>query len=215
MSVAVFESRRLSSPSLAIVVALHVGVIGAAMLAKYDVVREAIVNTRIKFIPLNPPEPPKPLPEKPHPKLKMPVSRPDPQVEIPDTTAGPIFDPIPLPPQPIQPDPTPSPPSPKPLMESARAKGDVRMLINPEDYPTTAIRNGETGSVRAQLAIGPDGRVTDCSIVASSGSAALDSATCRILTRRARFTPARNSDGAATSDSYMTPRITWRLEGEG
>jgi protein TonB len=208
------ESRRLNSPGLVIVVALHAGVITAAMLAKIDVVRQAWTETKVKLIPSDPPNDPKPAPPKAMPKLKMPVTQPKAQIELPNTVAGPIFDPPILPPQVIKFDPPP-PPLPLPQIQSARAKGDVRSLITADDYPTSSIRNGETGSVRAQLAIGLDGRVTGCSILDSSGSAALDAATCRVLKSRARFTPARNGDGATVTDSYTTPRITWRLEGEG
>ncbi|HYD36402.1 MAG TPA: energy transducer TonB, partial [Allosphingosinicella sp.] len=54
------------------------------------------------------------------------------------------------------------------------------------------------------------GRVTDCTVTASSGSAALDSATCRLMKQRARFTPARDSDGHPTSDS-VSNAIRWVL----
>ena len=52
-----------------------------------------------------------------------------------------------------------------------------------------------------------------CNIIQSSGNGALDSATCNILRRRAKFVPARDSNGNATSDTITTPSIVWRLEG--
>jgi periplasmic protein TonB len=61
-----------------------------------------------------------------------------------------------------------------------------------------------------RLDIGPDGRVSACTITGSSGSSALDSATCRILRSRARFSPATDSSGAKVSDS-MTQRIRWQI----
>ena len=55
-----------------------------------------------------------------------------------------------------------------------------------------------------------DGRVSDCSITASSGSTALDTETCNILRRRARFTPAKDQAGNPITDSF-SQRIRWEL----
>jgi protein TonB len=107
------------------------------------------------------------------------------------------------------------PPDPPPVRQIARAKGDVRTLFDADDYPESARRNEETGTVQARLEIAINGKVTGCSIVTSSGSAALDSATCRVLKARARFAPARDNAGNPISDSYVTPRIVWRIEGQG
>jgi protein TonB len=49
-------------------------------------------------------------------------------------------------------------------------------------------------------------------VSSSSGSRSLDNATCRILRSRARFTPAKGSNGQPMADTY-SQRITWRLEG--
>ena len=48
--------------------------------------------------------------------------------------------------------------------------------------------------------------MTDCSVTSSSGSSALDQATCRILRSRARFTPARDSSGNPTTGSDTRQR---------
>lgn len=91
-------------------------------------------------------------------------------------------------------------------------KGDLRTLFSTDDYPVTALQNGEEGTVQARLQVDPEGRVAGCSIVRSSGHASLDRATCNILRKRARFTPARDSNGKAVSDSVVTPAVVWRLE---
>ena len=85
-------------------------------------------------------------------------------------------------------------------------------LPSHDDYPADAQRNDEQGTVGVSLSIGTDGRVSGCSVTSSSGSRSLDNATCRILRSRARFTPAKLSNGQATTDTY-NQRITWRLEG--
>jgi TonB family protein len=96
---------------------------------------------------------------------------------------------------------------------SSSARGDLRTLFSSDDYPTSAMVRDEQGTVRAELGIDTHGRVEKCSIVQSSGHASLDGATCRILLRRARFTPARDLDGKPVPDSVTTPAIVWRLEG--
>ena len=69
------------------------------------------------------------------------------------------------------------------------------------------------GTTSVRLTIGTDGRVSGCEVTGSSGSSALDSATCNILRRRARFSPAMDSNGSPTSDTY-SQRITWRVPAE-
>jgi protein TonB len=81
------------------------------------------------------------------------------------------------------------------------------------DYPDAAIRAGESGTTGFRLDIGTDGRVTNCTITSSSGSRSLDDTACRLLTRRARFTPAQDSAGNPTTDTYSA-RFRWVLPDE-
>jgi TonB family protein len=92
----------------------------------------------------------------------------------------------------------------------ARAKANLASLFSDEDYPAAALRNHEQGAVAFRLEIGADGSPTGCSVTGSSGSTLLDSTTCRLLMERARFEPARDSQGRPTADSY-SGRIVWRL----
>jgi TonB family protein len=92
----------------------------------------------------------------------------------------------------------------------ARADPPLLSLFSPDDYPASALRNEETGRVAFTLAIGPNGRVTECAISQSSGSAALDSTTCRILRSRARYRPARDARGQAVADRDRGA-VSWRL----
>ena len=63
----------------------------------------------------------------------------------------------------------------------------------------------------ADLLINPSGGVETCSIVLSSGSPSLDQATCALLHKRARFTPAKDATGRAEYDVFRSPPITWSL----
>lgn len=83
-------------------------------------------------------------------------------------------------------------------------------LITNHDYPAEALRKGEEGRVRFRLDIDARGRVTRCTIVASSGSASLDSTSCRIMTSRARFVAAKDAAGQPVAATILHS-IDWRI----
>jgi protein TonB len=114
---------------------------------------------------------------------------------------------------PVAPAPPPPPPPPRKVQSAQSAKGDLRTLFNPDDYPASAQSAGAEGTARATLTISAQGQVVGCDITQSTGNRALDSATCSILRRRAKYTPARDSNGNPTTDTVQTPSIVWRLEG--
>ena len=121
--------------------------------------------------------------------------------------------PPPIPPVVQAPPPPPPPPPPRKVQSAQSAKGDLRTLFSADDYPASAQSSGAEGTVRASLTIGPDGRVVACNVTQSSGNGSLDSATCNILRRRAKFTPARDQNGQPVTDTITTPPIRWQLEG--
>ena len=91
-----------------------------------------------------------------------------------------------------------------------RAKANLIAIFSADDYPSEAIRNDEQGTVAYQLQDDRRGRVSECRIKTSSGSQALDDATCRIIENRARFEPARDRAGKRIADEY-SGRISWEL----
>jgi protein TonB len=134
-----------------------------------------------------------------------------PIVETNVTPSPPIMT---APPQPIHIEAPPAPPAPPPPAKVTRAqsaKGNLQSLFGSDDYPQDAIRNEETGRTTVRLTIGTDGRVSGCDVISSSGSRSLDGATCRIIRSRARFSPAKLSNGQPTTDS-MTQTIVWQLQ---
>jgi len=202
--------------AIIIVAALH-ALLGYALVTglAYNVVKQMAKD--LKTFNVEEPPPPEeepPPPPKEIPKLPPPVVAPPPLVRMPSPAppvyTQPVPPPTPLPPQPIPPPPPPPPPPRK--VEPAKAKANLQGLLSTDDYPPSAQRNEESGTVRVQLTVGPNGRVTACSVTSSSGSSALDSATCRLLSSRARFTPARDSDGNPTSDTVNAPPIKWVLQ---
>ncbi len=87
-------------------------------------------------------------------------------------------------------------------------------LFSEDDYPAAARRAREQGRVTYRIEIGPDGRVSGCAVRWSSGSPSLDAATCRIVSRRARFAPARDSEGRPVPDR-RDGDVLWVLSPEG
>jgi protein TonB len=86
----------------------------------------------------------------------------------------------------------------------------AQQLITPADYPASTRATGAQGVVGFVLTVGVDGRVADCTVTRSSGSAVLDSATCRLTQRRGRFTPARDSTGNPAA-AAIADQVRWTL----
>lgn len=82
--------------------------------------------------------------------------------------------------------------------------------IRDDDYPASAWKARDEGTVVASFIVGPDGSVTSCEVVKSSGHASLDSVTCSLIQERFRFRPAVNADGE-TVEEQKTQRVTWRV----
>jgi TonB family protein len=82
--------------------------------------------------------------------------------------------------------------------------------LSDQDYPVEAQQKEWEGTAAFTLAIGYAGLVDSCRITQSTGHQVLDEATCRVLTMRARFTPARDAKDETARDTY-SGRITWRL----
>lgn len=110
------------------------------------------------------------------------------------------------------PDPTPSPTTTPPLFKprGAAPKGKWQAWVSTNDYPTRDLREGNQGTTRYRLTIDAAGRVSDCTVTASSGHAGLDRATCDKVRSRARFEPATDQTGARVPGSF-TGSVTWQI----
>lgn len=160
-----------------------------------------------------PPPPPPDQPDTPPP----PIVAPPPPINV--SVAPPpiqtVITPPPAPPVVIQtaaPPPAPPPPPPGPSKaRGVRAKGQAgwagRIQAN---YPTRAAREEREGRVGVRVTIGPDGKVSACSVSGSSGSPDLDEAACDGMTRYARFDPALDDAGNPISASWSTA-IVYKL----
>lgn len=164
-------------------------------------------------IPLDPP--PLPPDPKPLPKAKPPIVADYPiprslDLDIPSIPLAPVPMPLPAPTGGTAPLPTASPPAdPLPLAPAkAVPLGNPRSWVSTNDYPARDLREGNQGTTGFELTVGTNGRVIACRITRSSGFPGLDNATCEALTRRARFTPAKDGTGAGVPGRY-TSNIIW------
>jgi protein TonB len=219
---AFYQAKKTNPTALTIVVLMHGAAITALALHKMEVITigPARPTAVVDIIdPPPPPEvPPEPVKQVQQPQQRQVVTIPPRQVDIPAERVTFDTTPVPTPPQPYTPPgpvdilpslPPPPPPPPKKL-QAARAKANLASYVSNDDYPAAAIRGEEQGTTKFRLTVGPDGRVSGCTVTASSGSSALDSATCRLMRSRARFSPARNSDGQPTGDTVASS-IRWVL----
>lgn len=175
-------------------------------------------------LPKPPPPEPSAQPDQPRQSTQT-VYRPDTRIElpkavgdIPTTTELPIENYLDIPgplttgtPGPVV-TPSPTKPSPKATFTPigpAPASAPTSWFST-ADYPSISIRRGEEGTVGYRLQIAANGKVESCTVTKSSGHSALDRETCRLLPRRGKFTPARDSAGAKVKGSF-TAEIVWRL----
>ncbi|WP_286773962.1 energy transducer TonB, partial [Sphingomonas sp. 66-10] len=141
-----------------------------------------------------------------------PVVTPPPIVQAPTTVAPPVITtPVPPPPRPVVVAPPPAPPPPPRVSQAAVAKGNPGQYFSQDNYPPSALRAGEEGRVVAMLTIGTDGRVSECEVTTSSGSAALDQATCRIAKSRVRYSPAKDENGQPIASRQTLP-VRWQIQ---
>ena len=74
-------------------------------------------------------------------------------------------------------------------------RGELASFFNWRDYPTDSMMMHKQGTSGIRFRVASDGGISDCKIVASSGTSALDSRSCAILTRRGKLEP----DGTRTA----------------
>ena len=121
-----------------------------------------------------------------------------------------VAEPPPAPPPPpiFVPPPPAAPPPPRFTPKGAVPKGNPGSWATTNDYPSRALREEREGTTGFRVAVGPDGKVTDCTVTSSSGHSDLDEAACANIRRRARFAPAMDGNGSPTTGTYSN-RVRW------
>jgi len=104
------------------------------------------------------------------------------------------------------------PARPSQAADAIPGKDRLRWITN-DDYPAGLIRQNVQGVVAISVMIGVDGQVRSCLVTQSSGNKQLDDTTCRLYTKRAHFTPARDSDGNPTM-AQRSDRFRWQIPNE-
>ena len=85
----------------------------------------------------------------------------------------------------------------------------LRGAIRARDYPAAERRARIEGVVTVRFTVTPDGRATACRTMRSSGNAALDATTCRLIEQRFRYAPARDAGGVPRAEERGWQQRWW------
>lgn len=215
------DQKSITERSIGIAGALALpGAMGALLIAGLAVTQIVLPEPDTGFkgvnIPLPPPPPPPdPKPQQNERQTPSKITAPERPFEFPEPK---IFaDPTPIIPPVGEITPIILPPvgdgaggmqSIKPAVASPR--NDPGGWVTTNDYRTIWILRELAGTAKFDLTVSAKGRVTDCRITASTGHSVLDEATCRLITRRARFEPATDAAGVDVAGTYSSS-IRWVL----
>ena len=203
--------------SIGLVLLLH-AVIGYAFVTglAYQVIKKAAQDLKVVDIKDQPP-PPEQKPPPPPPEQKFeppPIVAPPPVVQV-QTLAPPTISTVPTPPPVIHESAPPAPPPPPApvVSQAAAAKGNPQSWVTADDYPPAAQREGRQGTVGLTWQVNEQGRVENCSVTSSSGSPDLDETACRLVTRRGRYSAAKDQSGNPMRVTQSL-RFRWQLPQE-
>lgn len=91
----------------------------------------------------------------------------------------------------------------KSLASFAKPRAPLGRYASPSDYPTPALSRGVEGDTYALIDVGTDGRASNCRIIRTSGNDEIDRTTCMIVTKRARYQPAKDATGKPVPAPYF------------
>jgi periplasmic protein TonB len=196
--------------AIIIVALIHVA-LGYALITglAYSAIKKAV--ERVTTVDIEEPEPEEEPPPPPPDEVQPPPPvAPPPPINISVTPPQIVTVDTPPPPAPVfrqpslPPPPPPAPPAPS-KARGATPDGQGRWAARiQENYPARAQRDEIQGRVGVRVTVGPNGRVSACSVTSSSGSSILDDAACDGMTRYARYNPALDAAGNPTTGSANT-----------
>lgn len=85
---------------------------------------------------------------------------------------------------------------------------DAHLWVTQDDYPAEALQKGEAGIVAFETQVDPAGKPTSCQTTQSSGSAILDTTTCRLVMERGSFKPATDAKARSVAGKWKM-RVKW------
>lgn len=191
--------------ALIIVALIHI-VLGYALVtglayeaAKKVIQRVTTVDIKEEVKEEEPPPPPPKKVETPPPPPVAPPPKINVAITPPQITT--VATPPPAPPPIVLAPPAPPPPPPP---KPATPRNNPGSWATPNDYPSRALREEREGTTGFRVTIDDKGRVATCTITSSSGHADLDEATCKFVSRRARFRKPSEGYGSVYSN-----RVRW------
>lgn len=84
--------------------------------------------------------------------------------------------------------------------------------IGTNDYPMHSVYQGQNGIVQFRLDVGPDGIVAGCHVLYRTNPDEFADLTCKLLTKRAKFKPALDENGAPVRSFYIN-KVRWMIPG--
>lgn len=84
----------------------------------------------------------------------------------------------------------------------------IRGRLSYDDLPQGLLALGQEASVELRYTVNPDGRVSRCRVVRTSGYSLIDAVACQLIEKRFRFRPAKNAAGRAVRADVIETH-TW------
>ncbi|QGN55266.1 TonB family protein [Novosphingobium sp. Gsoil 351] len=92
------------------------------------------------------------------------------------------------------------------VRRAEKISGELRT----KDFPRSGADERDGRFIIVRYVVGTDGRVGNCRVVQSSGSAEADTITCRLIEKRFRYRPAQTADGTPIADETGWKQWWWR-----
>ena len=92
----------------------------------------------------------------------------------------------------------------------ARRAEKVSGELRTRDFPRSGADRRDGRFIVVRYSVGPDGRVKNCRVVQSSGSAEADAITCGLIEKRFRYRPAEDAAGNPVGDETGWKQWWWR-----
>lgn len=83
-------------------------------------------------------------------------------------------------------------------------------VLKTKDFPSSGAGEREGRFIVVRFVVGTDGRAKNCRVVQSSGSTEADTITCRLIEKRFRYRPARDSAGTPVTEETGWKQWWWR-----
>lgn len=94
------------------------------------------------------------------------------------------------------------------LSRRLTAIGSPGSWLNSSDYPKDALDGGHNGIVQFRVDVDATGKVEKCNVLAATKPSDFELATCKGISKRARFVPALDAKGAAVRSFYVNT-VKW------